>query len=63
MMKKCVCVAACLVGMLLSKPGVARDEQPFIVLASTTSTENSGLFDYILPEFKRDSGIPLKQPP
>jgi len=60
MMKKCVCVAACLVGMLLSKPGVARDEQPFIVLASTTSTENSGLFDYILPEFTRDSGIQVR---
>ena len=59
-MKKCVCVAACLLGMLLFSPGVAGDEPPFIVLASTTSTENSGLFDYILPEFTRDSGIQVR---
>jgi len=58
--QKCFCVAACFVGMLVFNLGVASDEQPFIVLASTTSTENSGLFDYILPEFTRDSGIQVR---
>jgi tungstate transport system substrate-binding protein len=31
-----------------------------IVMASTTSTEQSGLFGYLLPEFKKASGIDIK---
>jgi tungstate transport system substrate-binding protein len=31
-----------------------------LVMASTTSTEQSGLFGYLLPEFKRASGIDVK---
>ena len=31
-----------------------------IVMASTTSTEQSGLFTYLLPEFKKTSGIDVK---
>jgi tungstate transport system substrate-binding protein len=31
-----------------------------IVMASTTSTEQSGLFSYLLPEFKRATGIDVK---
>jgi tungstate transport system substrate-binding protein len=31
--------------------------QPFIVVASTTSTEQSGLFGYLLPAFEKDTGI------
>ena len=31
-----------------------------IVMASTTSTEQSGLFSYLLPEFKKASGIDVK---
>ena len=31
-----------------------------IVVASTTSTEQSGLFTYLLPEFKKASGIDVK---
>ena len=33
---------------------------PSIVIASTTSTEQSGLFGYLLPEFKKASGIDVK---
>lgn len=32
----------------------------FITLASTTSTQNSGLFDYLLPEFTRKTGIEVR---
>jgi tungstate transport system substrate-binding protein len=39
-------------------PGNARAQN--IVMASTTSTEQSGLFSYLLPEFKRASGIDVK---
>ncbi|EWS63050.1 PBP superfamily domain protein [Hydrogenophaga sp. T4] len=34
--------------------------QSSIVVASTTSTEQSGLFSYLLPEFRRASGIDVK---
>lgn len=33
---------------------------PFIVLQSTTSTQNSGLFAAVLPEFTRSSGIEVR---
>ncbi|WP_425600597.1 substrate-binding domain-containing protein [Skermanella aerolata] len=36
-------------------PAVAQDE--FITVASTTSTEQSGLFDYLLPLFKAKTGL------
>ena len=32
----------------------------FITLSSTTSTQNSGLFDYLLPKFTEKSGIEVK---
>ncbi len=33
---------------------------PFIFLASTTSTQNSGLFRHILPMFKMDTGVKVR---
>jgi tungstate transport system substrate-binding protein len=38
----------------------ARAEVPAITLASTTSTENSGLFDHLLPQFTESSGIAVR---
>jgi tungstate transport system substrate-binding protein len=35
-------------------------QQPFIVVASTTSTEQSGLFSHLLPAFEKDSGISVR---
>nr|WP_244095730.1 extracellular solute-binding protein [Rhodoferax ferrireducens] len=35
-------------------------QTPSIVVASTTSTEQSGLFSVLLPEFKKASGIDVK---
>ena len=40
--------------MLVSGAAVAKD--PSIVVQSTTSTKNSGLYDYMLANFKQDSG-------
>ncbi len=37
--------------------GIARAEDRFIILQSTTSTQNSGLFDHILPKFEAATGI------
>nr|WP_227644675.1 substrate-binding domain-containing protein [Halomonas beimenensis] len=38
----------------------AQDEAPYITLASTTSTENSGLFDAIIPKFTDSTGIEVR---
>jgi tungstate transport system substrate-binding protein len=43
-------------GLALALPVAAQS----IVLSSTTSTEQSGLFAHLLPEFKRVSGIDVK---
>ncbi len=49
---------------LLGLPGAsgarAQAPQPSITVASTTSTEQSGLFDYLLPKFTARSGIAVK---
>ena len=42
----------------VSRAGFA--EAQFIVLASTTSTQNSGLFDHILPLFEAKTGIAVR---
>ncbi len=44
--------------VLLSTP--LRAESPAITLASTTSTENSGLFAHLLPQFTLVSGIAVR---
>ncbi len=46
-----------LVAALWINGGDVRAEERFITVASTTSTENSGLFDTLLPEFTQVSGI------
>lgn len=43
---------------LLSAPGWAAEK--FITLSSTTSTQNSGLFDYLLPKFTAKTGIEVR---
>src|SRR4051812_44690795 len=42
----------------LSLPAAAQDKS--IVVASTTSTQDSGLFGYLLPLFKAKTGIDVK---
>jgi tungstate transport system substrate-binding protein len=47
-----------LVALALAGPAAAQGE--FIVVASTTSTENSGLFRYLLPLFRAETGIEVR---
>ncbi|WP_369817174.1 substrate-binding domain-containing protein [Acidovorax sp. Leaf78] len=47
-----------LVAIIFVASGVASAQS--ITMASTTSTEQSGLFGHLLPEFKKTSGIDLK---
>jgi tungstate transport system substrate-binding protein len=42
----------------LAAPGLA--QQPSIIVASTTSTEQSGLFSFLLPRFTEKTGIAVK---
>jgi tungstate transport system substrate-binding protein len=54
----CVTLAA---GLLGAGPSAARaQEANFIVMASTTSTEQSGLFGHLLPAFKAARGIDVR---
>jgi len=46
-------------GAALTGAALAASAQT-IVMSSTTSTEQSGLFTYLLPEFKKASGIDIK---
>lgn len=41
-------------------PGTAQAQDAFIVVQSTTSTQNSGLFEHILPMFEDKSGIEVR---
>ena len=47
------CLAAC-------PPSPRRRRTRFIVVASTTSTEQSGLFGYLLPMFEKQTGIQVR---
>ena len=42
---------------LVMLAGAVRAEDRFITIASTTSTQDSGLFDYVLPIFTKKTGI------
>src|SRR6516225_5769353 len=45
---------------LIAVQAPATAEERSIVVASTTSTEDSGLFGYLLPIFKQKTGIDVK---
>jgi tungstate transport system substrate-binding protein len=53
-------LVAAAVGALVLATAPAIAQQKFITVASTTSTENSGLFKYILPMFEKESGIQVR---
>jgi tungstate transport system substrate-binding protein len=53
-----VFLAGCAAALVCA--GTARAQERFITLASTTSTEQSGLFDYILPIYQKQSGITVR---
>jgi tungstate transport system substrate-binding protein len=50
------------VGVCLATLGIsaANAQERFITVASTTSTEQSGLFGHLLPIFKKDTGIDVR---
>src|SRR5689334_24754975 len=42
---------------LLAAAGLAGAQDKFITVASTTSTEQSGLFGYLLPMYEKKTGV------
>ncbi len=66
-MKKCVILNACLLvaAICLVIIGGCSDKGPSapVRLATTTSTANSGLLDYLLPEFEKDTGLKVEYIP
>jgi tungstate transport system substrate-binding protein len=55
-------IVAVIVGLLLLggvSPALGQDQQ-VLMMATTTSTDNTGLLDYLAPEFKKDTGIELR---
>ena len=54
-------VAACAAALLLvALAGAAAAQERFITVASTTSTEQSGLFSHLLPGFEKKTGIKVR---
>lgn len=49
-----------LTAIITLSPLCFADEDPYILLQSTTSTKNSGLYDYLLASFKQDKGIDVR---
>lgn len=56
-MRKVKLFAAALVGALWSAGALA---EPFIIVQSTTSTANSGLYDHLLPQFEAETGVEVR---
>ncbi len=46
--------------MTLAGATAGQAEEKFITVASTTSTEQSGLFGFILPKFTAETGIAVR---
>ena len=56
--RQLIAACACLLLGFEMQAAVAQDK--FIVVASTTSTEQSGLFGHLLPAFEKDTGIKVR---
>src|ERR1044072_301427 len=55
-----IMIAAAALGALLFAAPQSFAQDKSIVVASTTSTQDSGLFDYLLPLFTKKTGITVK---
>lgn len=46
--------------LLFTSAAAVADDKPFITLATTTSTQDSGLFEYLLPKFSAETGVDVR---
>ena len=59
-MNKLFSAALCLVLAVCLLPGISMAQGKTLMMATTTSTDNTGLLDYLAPKFKEATGIELK---
>jgi len=59
-MRKIFVTAICLALVVSLLPTHSLAEEKLLMMATTTSTDNTGLLDYLAPEFKAATGIELK---
>jgi tungstate transport system substrate-binding protein len=45
--------------LIFAAPGYSAEKNTELMMATTTSTDNTGLLDYLMPEFTKDSGIKI----
>jgi len=60
MLRRIVLTLVVAAGYVMASPLSTLAAERFITVASTTSTENSGLFRYLLPLVQQDSGIAVR---
>ena len=59
-MKQLFFAVICLALVVYLLPASAPAEEKMLIMATTTSTDNTGLLDYLAPKFKEATGIELK---
>jgi tungstate transport system substrate-binding protein len=59
-MKRLLFLVVCLVLVVCLLPASSSAEEKVLTMATTTSTDNTGLLDYLAPKFKEATGIELK---
>lgn len=52
-----ICLFSIFINIFCYKPSFSKE---YIILQSTTSTQNSGLYDYLLPKFTKKKGIDVR---
>jgi len=60
LLRRTLLATVALAAVTLATTGLARAQGNFIVMASTTSTEQSGLFAHLLPAFKAATGTEVR---
>jgi tungstate transport system substrate-binding protein len=53
-------IAALVLGLVAAPPAVAEDAAKTVILATTTSTQDSGLLDVLVPAFQKQTGYFVK---
>ena len=59
-MRRLLIAAICLTFVVCFLPGGSSAEEKVLLMATTTSTDNTGLLDYLIPKFKEATGIEVK---
>ena len=59
-LRRTILILVAVVGLAGFSAAPATAQEKSIVVASTTSTQDSGLFDYLLPLFTQKTGVAVK---